>query len=77
MPVSERDRQHFEAIRLAKATEATERAREADARPMVERMVEGLALGAAAASPEIEAELDRRALGQGELQARARRLGLR
>lgn len=78
MAVSERDRLHFAAIAEAKDAEHLERMREAVARPPGERVIEGLAMGYAAPStPEIEAELDRRALGQGELQARARRLGLR
>jgi hypothetical protein len=76
--VSARDRLHFAAIAEAKRLEREERADEALAAPRIEGVLEGLALGAAAPStPAIEAELDRRALGQGELQMRARRLGLR
>jgi hypothetical protein len=76
--VSERDRRHFERVRAAKEAERTERAREALERPAIARIIEGLELGALAPStPEIEAALDRRALGQAELQQRARRLGLR
>lgn len=66
------------AIAGAKAAERRERIREALARPAVARMIDGLELGhAMPSSPEREAILDERALGQAELQARARRLGLR
>ncbi len=78
MPVPEAERRHLAAIAAAKADERAERIREALARPAVARMIEGLELGQAMPStPEREALLDRRALGQAELQARARRLGLR
>ena len=52
--------------------------REALREPPVKKIIEGLELGLAMpTSPEREALLDQRALGQAELQARARRLGLR
>lgn len=77
MSVSERERAHFEAIARAKREERRERAREAAAAHPVQKMIEGLELGAAMpTTPEREALLDRRALGQAELYARARRLGL-
>ena len=57
---------------------ASKRIREAIAEPAVKRIIEGLELGEAMpTSPEREARLDARALGQAELQQRARRLGLR
>lgn len=78
MPVAKEDRRHLEAVAQAKAAERRERIREALARPAIERMIEGLELGAAMPlTPEREALLDQRALAQAELQARARRLGLR
>lgn len=78
MAVSERERRHFAVIAEAKRQERAERIREALAKPAVQRIIEGLELGEAMpTSPEREALLDRRALGQAELQARARRLGLR
>lgn len=78
VPVSERERRHFAAIAQAKREERQERIREALAEPAVKRIIEGLELGEAMpTSPEREALLDARALGQAELQQRARRLGLR
>jgi hypothetical protein len=77
MSVSERDRRHFAAIAEAKRAERDERLREAAARDPMEKIIEGLALGAAAPTSEaIERMLDERALGQAELHRRARRLGL-
>lgn len=76
--VSERERRHFAVIAEAKRQERSERIREAIAEPAVKRIIEGLELGEAMpTSPEREALLDARALGQAELQQRARRLGLR
>jgi hypothetical protein len=76
--VSERERRHFVAIAEAKREERRERIREALAKPAVQRIIEGLELGEAMpTSSEREVLLDRRALAQAELQARARRLGLR
>lgn len=77
MPVSERDKRHFEAIAEAKRAERKERRREAAAEPAVKKMLEGLALGdAVKLAPGAERRLDERALGQAELHRRARRLGL-
>lgn len=74
----DQDRRHFAAVAEAKTAERRERIREAIATPAVARMNEGLELGYAAPStPEREARLDEKALGQAELQSRARRLGLR
>ncbi len=76
--VSERDRAHMERIRAAKEAERAERALEASRRPAMARIIEGLELGEQAPTSEaIEDALDRRALGQAELQRRARELGLR
>ena len=71
------EREHFARIAQASSEEERERAVEALGRSQVERILEGLALGAAAPTDAaIEAMLDRRAEGQAELAARARRLGL-
>jgi hypothetical protein len=76
--VSQRERLHFAEIARAKRQERLERVREAAAAPAVKKILEGLELGhAMPRSPEREALLDERARGQAELQARARRLGLR
>ena len=76
--VSDQDRAHFARIAEAKREERAARLAEALARPAVERILEGLALGyAARADIEDELELDRRALGQAQLAMRGRRLGRR
>lgn len=76
--VTAADREHFRRIAAAMAAERAERTREDLAKPAMQRIVEGLAAGQALpTSAEREALLDARALGQAELQARARRLGLR
>lgn len=76
--MSARDRAHFDRIAEAMRAEKEARLREAIAQPAVARVIDGLELGdAAPISPAIEESLDRRALAQAELQARARRLGLR
>jgi hypothetical protein len=75
---TEADREHFRRIAEAKAREREERIREDMAKPAMQRVIEGLEAGEALpTSPAREALLDARALGQAELQARARRLGLR
>jgi hypothetical protein len=75
--VNKQDRAHFERIAAAERKQETVRLREELARPALQRIVEGLMLGeAAGTSPAIERMLDERALGQAELHARARRLGL-
>ena len=77
MPVSASDRRHFDAIAEAKAEERQERMREAAAASPMQKIVEGLDLGAAAPTDAATEEmLDRPALGQAELHRRARRLGL-
>jgi len=59
---------HFVAIAEALSNDAELRRREALEGSALDRVLEGLRMGALAPSgPEIEAELDRRALGQGEL----------
>lgn len=76
--ISLRERRHFREIARCKNEERLERIREALAEPAVKKIIEGLELGdAMPVSPEREALLEQRALGQAELQARARRLGLR
>lgn len=78
MSVAPRERRHFDAIARAKQSERIDRVREAVQESAVKRMIEGLELGLAMpTSPAREALLDERALGQAELQTRARRLGLR
>jgi hypothetical protein len=75
--VGEADRAHFKRIEVAQRAAEAERIREELARPAMERLIEGLALGdAARASPVVERSLDQRALGQSELHRRARQLGL-
>jgi hypothetical protein len=75
--VGEADRGHFERIAAAQRELASKRMQEELARPEMERLLEGLALGdAVRASPTVERTLDERALGQAELHRRARRLGL-
>ena len=77
MPVTSRDRRHFERIAAAKRDEQEERMREAAREPAMKRIIEGLELGyAAPVSAESDALLEERARGQGQLAARARRLGL-
>lgn len=78
MAASASDREHFRRIAALKAQEREERIQEDLAKPAMQRVIEGLEAGEALpTSPEREALLDARALGQAELQARARRLGLR
>lgn len=78
MSLSAKDRSHFDRIREAKRAERDERLDEALEKPAIARIIEGLELGAMAPNhPGVEASLDRRALGQADLQARARELGLR
>lgn len=74
---SDRERRHFAAIRRAKDAERSERLREALAKHPVERMREGLELGAYAVDAETIDSLDRRALNQQELARRGRALGMR
>jgi hypothetical protein len=74
--VSEAERAHFKRIAAAQRDADSKHIREELARPAMERLIEGLALGDAAASPTVERTLDQRALGQAELHRRARHLGL-
>ena len=75
---SDADREHFRRSAAGKAVEREERIREDLDKPAMQRIIEGLEAGEALrTSCEREALLDARALGQAELQARARRLGLR
>jgi hypothetical protein len=75
--VSKQDRAHFERIAQAEHEQAASRLREELRRPAMQRLLEGLMLGAAAgSSPAVEKMLEQRALGQAELHRRARRLGL-
>lgn len=68
--MSQRERRHFEAIARAMAEDDARRVEEAMALTPWERMVLGLELGAAMPANEaVEADLDRRALGQAELHA--------
>jgi len=77
MAVTERERRHFERIAEAKRSEQEERMREAAREPVMKRIIEGLELGELAPTDAAtEAMLDERALGQANLAARARRLGL-
>jgi hypothetical protein len=71
------ERAHFERVAAAKRAQDADQLREELARPAMERLLEGLVLGeAAATSAAIERALDERALGQADLHRRARRLGL-
>lgn len=71
------DRGHFARIAAAQRALERERLREERARPAMERVIEGLALGeSAGTSAAVERALDERAQGQAELHRRARRLGL-
>jgi hypothetical protein len=75
--VSKQDRAHFERIAAAEREQAASRLREELQRPAMQRLLEGLMLGdAAATSAASEQLLEQRALGQAELHRRARRLGL-
>ena len=77
MTVTARERRHFARIAEAKRMEREERAREALLEPDMKRIIDGLALGDAVPRDAVtEAALERRTLGQAELHARARRLGL-
>lgn len=77
MTVTAREREHFRRIREAMSDERAARRREDLQKTAVERIAEGLALGAALPRSEERDALDlERALGQGEFYARARRLGL-
>ncbi len=77
MAVTERERRHFERIAAAKRSEHEDRMREAAREPVMKRIIEGLELGELAPNDAAtEAMLDERALGQANLAARARRLGL-
>jgi hypothetical protein len=71
------ERAHFERIAAAQREIESERLPEELARPSMERLIEGLALGdAVRTSPIVERTLDQRALAQAELHRRARLLGL-
>ncbi len=77
MPVSERDKRHFQVIAEAKRVEREVRRSESAAESPMKRMIEGLEMAdAVPLAPGAEARLDERALGQAELHRRARRLGL-
>ena len=66
---------HFELVASVMNDDSNARRREALAMNPVERMRLGLRLSELSADdPAIEAELDRRALGQAEIHARWRRL---
>jgi hypothetical protein len=70
-----KDREHLRRVAEGKRLERDQRRREAAARDPGERIVEGLALGLAfPQTPAMEEMERRRALGQGELHARWRRI---
>lgn len=77
-PMKASARNHFARIARALEDDSKARRREAVALDPVERMRLGLRLAEGSADdPAIEAELDRRALGQAELHARWRRIARR
>ena len=77
MTVTAREREHFRRIREAMSTERSERTREDLQKTAIERIAEGLALGAALPRSRERDALDlERALGQAQFYERARRLGL-
>jgi len=77
MTVTAREREHFQRIREAMSEERSARMQEDLEKTAIERIAEGLALGAALPRSDDRDALDlERALGQAQLYERARRLGL-
>lgn len=73
--MGERERKHFEAVARAMSEDEGSRIDAAMSMTALERVELGLRLGAAMpTSDAIEAELDRRALGQAEIHLRLQRL---
>lgn len=75
MRASTKDREHLRRVAEGKRLERDQRRREAAARDPGERIVEGLALGLAFPQTPAMQEMElRRALEQGELHARWRKI---